>query len=154
VNIFGPEMAGQISGQSNATRNFENTFRTGMLEKALDAASLRQQVISNNIANVNTEGFKPSTVAFEEHLSKAMADKDDGFDMAGLGFTPDDIEFFGGEQVDPAYVKPTVHQSTGKVDPNQEMVNLAKNQIYYNAVASKLSGYLGSISYVIDNSGR
>ncbi|MBQ7568348.1 flagellar basal body rod protein FlgB, partial [bacterium] len=29
---------------------------TNLLEKALDAASLRQQVISNNIANVNTQG--------------------------------------------------------------------------------------------------
>ena len=135
----------------NPTKGFDNAFHTKMLENALDAASLRQQVISNNIANVNTPGFKPSTVAFEEHMRKAMASKDDGFDMASLGFTPEEIEFFGGEQADVDNIKPTVHQSTGKVDPNQEMVNLAKNQIYYNAVASKLSGYLGAISYVIDN---
>ncbi|MCR5663121.1 MAG: flagellar basal body protein, partial [bacterium] len=29
---------------------------TTLLEKALDAASLRQQVISNNMANINTPG--------------------------------------------------------------------------------------------------
>ena len=39
---------------------------TKLLEKALDAAWLRNETISNNIANVNTPGFKKSNVKFEE----------------------------------------------------------------------------------------
>jgi hypothetical protein len=34
------------------------------------------------------------------------------------------------------------------------MVNQAKNQILHAALVGKISGYLGSLSYVIDNSGR
>ena len=39
------------------------------LKRGLDASYLRQQVISNNIANVDTVGFKASRVVFEDHLS-------------------------------------------------------------------------------------
>ena len=42
-----------------------------VLEKALDAAWMRNEAISNNIANVNTPGFKKSYVRFEELLSDA-----------------------------------------------------------------------------------
>ena len=36
-----------------------------VLEKGLDASWLRSQVIANNIANVETVGFKTSSVEFE-----------------------------------------------------------------------------------------
>mgnify|MGYP000530431163 CR=1 FL=1 len=45
------------------------------LQKALDAASLRQNVLANNIANVNTPGFKRSYVSFEESLQQALKKK-------------------------------------------------------------------------------
>ena len=52
-------------------------------EKALDAATLRQQVISNNIANVNTQGFTPSKVNFEDEMKRCMAaaNDNDGFQV-------------------------------------------------------------------------
>lgn len=44
----------------------------GMLMRALNAASLRQQVTANNIANVDTPGFKRSFVRFEDELQQAL----------------------------------------------------------------------------------
>lgn len=46
---------------------------TSGIETALDAVSLRQQVTANNIANMNTPGFKASRVEFEANLSRAMS---------------------------------------------------------------------------------
>lgn len=46
---------------------------TAGIETALDAVSMRQQVTANNIANMNTPGFKASRVEFEANLSRAMA---------------------------------------------------------------------------------
>ena len=43
-----------------------------ILQKAVGAATLRQKVISDNIANVNTPQFKKSEVQFEELLAKEM----------------------------------------------------------------------------------
>jgi flagellar basal-body rod protein FlgB len=41
---------------------------TNMLKLALDAASLNHQAIANNIANVNTVGYAPVRVNFEEQM--------------------------------------------------------------------------------------
>lgn len=43
-----------------------------VLDKAADAAALRHQVLSNNIANDDTPGFKRQDVAFESELKKAL----------------------------------------------------------------------------------
>lgn len=123
---------------------FAQYFGTGMLEKALDAAALRQQVISNNIANVNTDGYRPQAVAFEEKLQEMCQQASDD--------DPDSGGWPSGAQV--ASLEPEVETKTGKVDVNREMTNLAKNQILYNALSSKISGYLGALKYVVDNSGR
>lgn len=46
------------------------------LHSALDGLSLRQQVIADNIANVDTPGFRASSVDFETSLTRAIADGD------------------------------------------------------------------------------
>ena len=43
-----------------------------VLERSLDAATLRQKVIANNIANVDTPFFKRSVVQFEDLLQSEM----------------------------------------------------------------------------------
>ena len=42
-----------------------------LLEKALAGSSLRHKVISDNIANINTPGYKRKEVSFEEELVAA-----------------------------------------------------------------------------------
>lgn len=42
------------------------------LGKSLDAYSMRQKAISNNIANVNTPGYKAERVSFEKEYRKAI----------------------------------------------------------------------------------
>lgn len=43
------------------------------LIKALDGLSLRLQVSAANVANANSSGFRPSSVAFEDSLRAAAA---------------------------------------------------------------------------------
>ena len=46
-----------------------NVFNyVNMLDKALDAAWIRNEVISNNIANVDTPGYKSKYVTFEDEF--------------------------------------------------------------------------------------
>ena len=47
-----------------------------VLDKAADAAWLRNEVISNNIANADTPGYKRQDVDFESQLSKALGKAD------------------------------------------------------------------------------
>lgn len=128
---------------------------TNLLEKALDAASLRQQVISSNLANVNTQGYESKRVVFESHLKEVMAmqNEDDGFNVASTAVDPEfRLNSSGG--YDAQSLHATVESQGGPLDVNQEMSNLAKNQIMYNALAGKISGIYGTLKYVIDNSGR
>ena len=43
-----------------------------LLHRAMDVATLRRQVIANNIANSEVPNFKRSTVNFESSLKKAL----------------------------------------------------------------------------------
>ena len=45
---------------------------TGFLEAGLKAESLRQKVIANNIANLETPGYRRFDVKFEQLLAKAL----------------------------------------------------------------------------------
>lgn len=67
---------------------------TAGIESALDSVSLRQQVTANNIANMNTPGFKASRVEFESNLSRAMENGDPAHSRASVSLantaeTPD-----------------------------------------------------------------
>ena len=45
---------------------------TNILDKAADASWLRENVITNNIANIDTPGYKRQDVDFESVLQKAL----------------------------------------------------------------------------------
>ena len=45
-----------------------------VLATALDGVSLRQRVIADNIANVDTPGFRATSVDFETELKAAISD--------------------------------------------------------------------------------
>ncbi|TXK86460.1 flagellar basal body rod protein FlgB, partial [Parageobacillus sp. SY1] len=49
---------------------FSRTFM--MLEQGLDYASLREKVIANNIANVDTPNYKAKEVRFRAELDRAL----------------------------------------------------------------------------------
>jgi len=53
-------------------KNFLNDLPFSVIKKSLDGYAERQRVIANNIANVNTPGFKAGRVKFEEEVAKAI----------------------------------------------------------------------------------
>jgi flagellar basal-body rod protein FlgB len=64
-----------------------------VLSTALDGVSLRQRVIADNIANVDTPGFRASSVDFETQLQAAIGDgtfADGGDDSVGATTSPTD----------------------------------------------------------------
>ena len=115
-----------------------------VLEKALDAAWLRNEAISQNIANVDTPNYKKKTVAFEEYLNDAMDGK--GF----KGFTTDRRHIqIGGDSIDSVDIKVTKDNKDtsyrldgNNVDIESEMASQAKNDIKYNTLIQSLNtGY-------------
>lgn len=131
--------------------NILNNRTVAILAKAMDAASLRQQVIANNIANANTPGFKRSTVVFEEILRSALDEKTG---QKREGQASPGVERLN--EVQPRVVRDsstTMRTDGNNVDIEMEMAQLAMNTINYNSAAQLLNGKLAQIRYVI-NEGR
>jgi flagellar basal-body rod protein FlgB len=128
---------------------------TTFLEKALDAASMRGQVISNNLSNVNNPDYQAKSVVFDSHLREAM-DAESGDDK-GWKFKsnlPVDMQIADAGGWNKANRRPSIENVGGAIDVNTEMASLAKNQILYNAYTAKVSGIYGSLKWIVENSGR
>lgn len=123
---------------------------TKTLEKALDAAWLKNEAISNNIANVNTPGYKKVNVSFEEQLAGAAADFQIGSLKKDKDFLPigNDIKNIS----DPVVSQDSftsARQDDNNVDIDVEMADLAKNTIKYNALITQLSKQFTNIKMAI-----
>jgi flagellar basal-body rod protein FlgB len=105
------------------------------LESAIQAASVRQRVIANNIANVDTPYFKRSHVAFEEYLSQAIGGQ--GAALTGRTTNARHIPINGTNSAVPAPQVLTdestsINNNRNNVDIDKEMSMLAENQLRYN----------------------
>lgn len=132
------------------------TKTMSLMGKGLDASSLRNTVISNNLANVDTPGFKRSEVVFEDELRKALAKTGQ---LQGAVTHPKHIPI-GSPAL--ANVKPkvvlqndtTMRNDGNNVDIDREMASLAENTITYTALAQMLNGDFSKIRSAISEGRR
>ncbi|PLX84503.1 MAG: flagellar basal body rod protein FlgB [Desulfuromonas sp.] len=121
---------------------------TALLGKVLDLRTRNQQVISSNIANVDTPGYAPARLEFEEGLRRAM-----GKGGQALATTrPEHLKGGGSLEAAQAQVLRS-RDRTGLgdrngVDVDQEMIALAENQILYEAATRMISKKLALLKYV------
>ena len=126
-----------------------------LLERSLDAASMRSKVLSNNIANIDTPNFKRSDVSFEQTLQDVLS----GQTLTGRTTDPRHIPI-GNASIEDA--RPSVYTDNttslrtdgNNVDIDAEMVNLATNQIQYNALTEQLNQQFGLLKYAISEGKR
>lgn len=105
-----------------------------VLEKACDAGWTRNSVISNNIANVDTPGYKRKDVQFEEYL------------VAELGYTDSLDNEVANAELDALnsttytdYATVSYRLDGNNVDIDTENAELAKNQIKYYTMLDSVS---------------
>lgn len=106
----------------------------GILSGALNASSLRQKVISNNIANVDTPNYKPMQVSFEDMLQQEL----NGGSFTGLRTNEKHLVIgSSGEVPNPEIVQEnTVMSNSGNgVDLDYEMTEMSKNSLWYQSLA-------------------
>lgn len=126
-----------------------------LLERSLDASSLRQKVLSNNIANIDTPNFKRSDVAFEKILQQTLA----GETLAGRRTNERHLEI---GHVSISDVSPevyterhtTLRNDGNNVDIDSEMTSLATNQIQFNALVQQINHHFGLLKYAISEGKR
>ncbi len=130
---------------------FKSTY---ILERALDASWLRNKVISNNIANADTPGYKRQKVEFEQFLSEAIANKARGM-ITNERHIP-----IGASNINAVKINirednaANMRLDGNNVDIENEMAQMAKNNIMYNALIQKVSGEFKKIQTAISEGRR
>lgn len=105
-----------------------------ILNKSADAAWLRNEAIVNNLANVDTPGYKRQDVSFENHLSREL--KNTGsLDHRVAGVNVRNLR--GTIYTDMAGY--SYRLDGNNVDQDIENVELASNQIKYNALLDSIN---------------
>ena len=107
-----------------------------VLNRAADAAWQRNEAISNNIANVDTPGYKRQDVAFESVLQPALCNNryqsmDDKVANVNLS------RLRGRAYVD--YANYSYRLDGNNVDIENENVMLAENQLKYQGLISSIN---------------
>ncbi len=107
-----------------------------VLDRAADATWQRNEAISNNIANVDTPGYKRQDVAFESVLQQALGNNryesmDDKVANVNLS------RLRGRAYVD--YANYSYRLDGNNVDIENENVMLAENQLKYQGLISSIN---------------
>lgn len=124
-----------------------DNYTYNLIKRGLDVSSLRSKAIANNMANINTAGYKRSTVSFEDTL------KDVSSDIENTGYTNVDENSFGQVKLDKD-TSSSMRADGNNVDLESEKVNQAANTLLYNALITQANNKLSMTRYVITGGGR
>lgn len=130
-----------------------NNLTFNVLERSLGAAALRQKVISNNIANVDTPQFKRSDVQFEDMLRKELQQSS----MTFSGYRTDSRHLQIGGSTSSGIVQPMIvtddhsamNNNNNNVDIDAEMASMAKNQLAYSVLIQQMNHELKQLRIAI-----
>ena len=117
-----------------------------VLDKAADASWIRNEAISNNIANVDTPGYKRQDVNFEEQLRNAM--KNSRYTSIDERVANVDLE-----TLNPITYRDhstlSYRLDGNNVDIDTENVELASNQIRYQGLTDSITKHFQGLQSVM-----
>ena len=131
---------------------FDSTV--GALNTSLNLRLMNQNVISSNVANADTPGYKAKKMEFESALRDALAVTEE---LKAKRQHQNHIIHHDTDPVHPEiYEDPYAEESLdgNTVNRAAEMAELAKNQILYDASVEMLKRKLGMVKYAIAEGGR
>jgi len=124
-----------------------------LLQNLLDYCAVKNRVISKNIANVGTQGYKREDVEFKNLLdenSNSVLRTSNSKHLSALN-TPS-----GSDPEFKIVLDDSKEMNTGinNVDIEQEMSELAENTLRFRFASKKVGDYYKSIQNVIKGGGR
>ena len=107
------------------------------LERALSGASMRQQAITENLANANTPGYRRQDVDFHGTLQRALGAGRESLERVGFATETDGSA--------------PVRADGGSVDIDRETTLLAQNGLTYEAIATVVKSHTNILRTAIGN---
>ncbi len=132
----------------------KSSQRIEVYRKALNAAWLKNQAISNNIANVNTPGYKRQDVQFESILKNHLNNSFELVKTHPKHISNSNSEI---EKLEPKIIidrNTSFRKDDNNVNIDVEMAELSKNTIKFNALSQQLTNHLQRIKMSITEGGK
>lgn len=133
--------------------NFGKTI--DILQRGMDVATLRREVISNNIANADTPNFKRSTLNFEAQLKRVLDAEKTTVEPAAFVTDARHIPFDqkpNWQDVKPVRQLDYLTQSKNNgnnVDLQEELMDAEKNQMMYSLMAQAAANEFNALNIVL-----
>ena len=123
--------------------------------KVMDFQLQRQNIVSANLANINTPGYKARRLEFEKDLQAALGLAEGG---AMAKTHPDHFRAaFSPEQTEASVTKsltPRVIQGVDNVDLDTEMAAMAKNNLLYSTLTTVMQKNFAGMKQIIQDGGK
>jgi flagellar basal-body rod protein FlgB len=122
---------------------------SALMQRAMDGAWSRHEVLSQNVANAETPGYKRQDVDFRSFLQRAGESK--------IDLVSSDKRHISGQNS----LKLRVTENSSSVTPDEngvdmdiEMGEVSSNALYYAAVSRQMSAHLSMIRKAITEGRR
>lgn len=127
--------------------NNDSTYN--FIKQGLNVSTVRGKAIANNIANINTAGYKKLEVSFEQALNNEE----------NISLRRTNVKHIGSinseENINVTRDESTSMRADGNnVDLDVEKVNQAANTLMYNALVTQANSKLSTSRYVITSGGN
>ena len=126
---------------------FTDSISSAAMEKALSANWQKAQLITNNIANEDTPGYKARRIEFESYLRKELGQSN--MRMTAMSKKQRISRI--------STLRPLYYQdksTEGRIEGNNvnidsEQMELARVQIQYQALRDKINGHYQTLKYAV-----
>ncbi|MGI6452764.1 MAG: flagellar basal body rod protein FlgB [Syntrophomonadaceae bacterium] len=119
-----------------------------VLEMALDGGVTTQKSIAHNLSNINTPGYNRLEVSFKDQLSQIILNK---YEKLPLKITSEKHISNTAQRFAPKVTQDKTGIRTpdgNNVDIDREMVDMVKNNLYFNTVSSVTNKKISLLKYV------
>lgn len=125
----------------------------GLLSHALGLRASNHSLISSNLSNIDTPGYRPQEVNFEEELKKAVGQGPLPLNRTQESHLP------ASPALSPTGEAPLSLESLedgppGELDIDTEMSKMVRNNLLYEATAKMLSKKFEALRMVVDEKRR
>ena len=120
------------------------------LASSLNFRQMRQELISSNIANSDTPGYKSKRIDFEKALARAL-DIDGQLGMKTSHSEHYDVGSGGFDNLEPSIYEDSngvVSEDGNTVDREKEMALMVENRLLHDASVNLLNKKIGLIKYI------
>lgn len=130
-------------------RSYDNM---AIMNHAMDASMLRHEILADNIANIDTPGFKRSDVSFQRELQRAL-DNSPYIELnrtgkrhfeSSPGRNPHRVHGRAYAEVDT-----WTRNDHNNVDPEVEMSHIAQNTMYFQAISTRVAASFRGLTSII-----